>query len=287
MSSFAVVEKARRLLHVKKAGHFGTLDPMATGLLLVGLGHVTKFFDLFLKKEKTYSGLIRLGFATTTFDQEGAPTGEPRPVNLDAIDLTGLTRRFSGPQQQLPPRYSAKKYKGEPMYAYARRGEEPPLKVQQIEVYELKLELRPPDSLFFRIRASSGTYIRSLANDIGEFLDTGGHLAELVRERIGEFTLDMASPLSRIAEAAAAGEAEKLIIPIESLLPEYAKVIVSAGGRRAVTQGMDLKTVDIVKIFPSTDPARFRIFDEAGQLLALAAREPGRQVFRPLMVFPE
>jgi len=287
ISSFATVEKARRLLHVKKAGHFGTLDPMATGLLLIGLGHVTKFFDLFLKKEKTYSGVIRLGYATTTFDQEGEPTCEPRPVALERIDLAALEKRFSGPQEQLPPRYSAKKYRGEPLYAYARRGEEAPIKTQQIVVHEFHLEPRPPDSLFFRIRSSSGTYIRSLANDIGEFLGTGGHLAELVRERVGEYTLDQAHSLPAIAAAAAAGQAEQLVIPIESLLPEFAKVIVSPGGRRAVTQGMDLKPGDILKIYPSTDPARFRIFDETGKLLALATREPGRPVFRPLMVFPE
>ncbi len=286
ISSHDAVARVRRLLGVRKAGHFGTLDPSATGLLLIALGQATRFFDFFVKQDKLYSGLIRFGVATSTYDSEGEALGPPRPVDLAAVDMDALLAGFRGRQLQVPPAFSAKKFKGKPLYTYARRRQ--PVAIEPVEVFihELSARAVAADTLEFRALTSSGTYIRSLAHDLGRKLGCGAFLLELKRERIGRFALQGAVTLEQLAALAAAGRELEAITPIERLLEEYPKMIVNQAGRRCISNGMALKASDVLKIFPAASTDFFRIFDDEGKLLAIAEKEPHNMSFKPYLVIP-
>jgi tRNA pseudouridine55 synthase len=287
ITSHAVVEKIRRLYGTKKAGHFGTLDPQATGVILIALGQATRFFDFYVKQEKLYTGLIRFGFATNTYDSEGEPQGTKQDVDLFRIDLEALLAQFRGAQMQLPPMFSAKKFKGRPLYKYARRNQEVAVKPAAVNIHQLTGRAIDPETLEFSALTSAGTYIRSLAHDLGQKIGVGAFLLELKRERIGAFTLQQARTLGEIEALAAAGNALQAVIPIEMLLGEFPKMIVNPVGRRCICNGMPLKASDVMKIFPGVSNDYFRIFDDAGKLLAIAEKEPQAMSFKSSLVFPE
>ncbi|MBN2345579.1 MAG: tRNA pseudouridine(55) synthase TruB, partial [Candidatus Aminicenantes bacterium] len=213
VSSHDVVARVRRLFHTRKAGHFGTLDPNATGLLLVALGQATRFFDFYVKQDKFYSGLIRFGYATTTYDGEGTPLGTKAAIDLRETDLEALLAGFRGRLLQEPPAFSAKKFKGRPLYTYARRRQ--PVRVPPVEVtiHELSGRVVDGETLEFRARTSSGTYIRSLAHDLGQKLGCGAFLLELKRERIGSFHLEQALTLEQAESLVAAGKTLQAVVP--------------------------------------------------------------------------
>lgn len=287
ISSHDAVARMRRLLRTQKAGHFGTLDPNATGLLLIALGQATRFFDFYVKQDKLYSGRIRFGQATATYDAEGEPVGPRRDVDLAAVDLEDLLAAFRGRLLQVPPAFSAKKFKGKPLYTYARRREPVPLEAAEVFVHELTGRAVAADILEFRALTSSGTYIRSLAHDLGQRLGCGAFLLELRRERIGRFGLEQTVTLEQAAALAAEGRLLQAVIPIEKLLDEYPKMIVSQAGRRCVCNGMALKASDVLKVYPTARRDLFRIFDDEGKLLAIAEKEPHNLSFKPYLVIPE
>lgn len=286
ISSHDAVARVRRLFHTKKAGHFGTLDPNATGLLLIALGQATRFFDFYVKQDKLYSGLIRFGYATRTYDAEGAPLAAKQPVDLGQLDLEALLAGFRGKLLQMPPAFSAKKYKGKPLYTYARRQETVHVAAVEVTIHELTGRAVDAETLEFKALTSSGTYIRSLAHDLGQKAGCGAYLLELKRERIGRFTLGQAKTLDEIATLESAGKALEAVIPIEKLLDEYPKMIVSQAGRRCVCNGMALKASDVLKIFPAASNDFFRIFDDEGKLLAIVEKEPHAMSFKPYLVIP-
>jgi len=192
-TSHDIVQAARRALKERRIGHTGTLDPAATGLLLLCIGKATRLQHYLLAWEKTYRGEIKLGLATTTYDGEGDPLAPEQPVPaLGEETLAALAARFSGALEQLPPPYSAKKAGGRRFYEIARAGEEVPRAPKRVHVHEIALELAAPDRLRFVVTCSSGTYLRSLAHNIGEALGCGGHLAHLRRERIGPWRAEQA-----------------------------------------------------------------------------------------------
>lgn len=287
MTSHDVVDRVRKIFHTRRVGHFGTLDPAASGLLMIGLGHVTKFFDFYQKKNKEYSGLIRFGFATTTYDAEGQPLGEPQAVDLHAVDIPALLAGFVGRQSQLPPVYSAKKVKGRPLYDYARRNEEIEVKPQEVEIFRLEGRVVSADTLWFYTAVTSGTYIRSLAHDIGRTVGCGAHLAELTRERIGEFRVQQAFTLEEIAAHVQRDELPMVVQPIETLLAEFPKLILTAGGCRAAVNGTPIGAADILTVEQGPDREFFRLFDDSGRFLAVAQKDPSRLIFKPYIVFPQ
>ncbi|MEP0774807.1 MAG: tRNA pseudouridine(55) synthase TruB [Acidobacteriota bacterium] len=192
-TSHDVVEAARRALKERRIGHTGTLDPAATGLLVLCVGRATRLQHYLLSWPKTYSGDIRLGWATTTYDVEGEPVGEPAAVPpLDEGTLAALAARFRGEVDQLPPPYSAKKTGGKKFYELARAGEEVPLQPKRVTIHEVTLQRRDAEHIAFEVTCSSGTYLRSLAHDIGQTLGCGGHLATLRRLRIGPWQVSRA-----------------------------------------------------------------------------------------------
>lgn len=292
MTSHTVVDRLRKMLKVKKAGHFGTLDPLAEGLLLIGLGNATKFFNFYIKKKKLYSGKIAFGFATTTYDTEGEPLDDKKEIDLNRIDIPGLLSRFTGPQVQTPPIYSAKKFKGKPLYKYARENKDAGIEVKpvNIEIFSLKGEIVDKETLWFEALTSSGTYIRSLAHDIGRVVGTGAHLAELKREGVGEFHLRDAFTLEALARSVESTGISGVVTPIEALLPEFPRLIVNQGGRAAVLNGQPLLPRDIMKVLTAdgnnNKTENFRLFDDEGKLLAIAQKDPKLMRFKPYLVFP-
>src|SRR6266571_3508942 len=198
MTSHDVVNTIRSGLSVAKAGHLGTLDPMATGVLPVPVGKATRFGRFIPHSPKEYIGEIRFGFSTNTYDREGTPTSEERPLLRTAREIEEAMRSLTGKLSQVPPPFSAKKIGGVPSYKLARKSRSVPIAPVQIEVEQFEmLDLAPP-VMSFRAVCSAGTYVRSLAHDLGQALGCGAHLTGLRRTRAGEFRLDNAVRLEQI-----------------------------------------------------------------------------------------
>ncbi len=195
-TSFDVVRKIRRLIGIKKIGHAGTLDPLATGLLILCTGKFTKKINEYMAREKEYTGTIKLGATTPTYDLESEPENFKDGSHLTQQDVDAAAATFTGEIMQVPPIYSAIKTEGKRAYELARRGKDVELKARQITVSLFETKLDYPN-LDFRIVCSTGTYIRSLAHDIGQKLGCGGYLSSLCRTRIGEFTLDKAMSIEK------------------------------------------------------------------------------------------
>ncbi len=186
-TSFDVVRKIRGLLKIKKVGHAGTLDPLATGLLIVCTGKFTKKINEYMAKEKEYTGTITLGAVTPTYDLESLPEQHKDISFLTETDIRNAVSSYQGEIMQMPPIYSAIKKKGTPLYELARRGEEVELEPRKIIIHSFEItEFRLPE-IDFKVVCSTGTYIRSLAHDIGQHLQCGGYLSRLRRTAIGEF----------------------------------------------------------------------------------------------------
>jgi tRNA pseudouridine55 synthase len=239
-TSHDVVAKVRGLYGQKKVGHTGTLDPSATGLLVVCLGRATRLVEYMTGHEKVYSGTISLGLTTDTDDAEGSPL-ESRPVPaLTAGDLRKLEGRFSGPQQQVPPQFSAVKTGGQRAYAVARRGGVAGLTARTVLIRELSLTMRDNEGIDIRVRCGAGTFIRSLARDIGEELGCGAHLSALRRESAGPFQLESAHTLAAI-ETLAAADRPALLLPPGSGLEEMASLAVSPDVARRLASGLPVE----------------------------------------------
>lgn len=200
LTSHDVVHRARRILGQRSIGHLGTLDPMATGVLPLVIGSFTRLAQFYLSSEKTYEGTIRFGFSTDTYDGEGEPTSTPTIVKLSREELDALAGKFRGPISQTPPPFSAKKIKGVPAYKLARKQKEVRLDPVQVEIKELEMLSIDADRVRFRARVGSGTYMRSVAHDMGQLLGCGAHLESLRRTSVAEFTLDEAHTLDEIEQ---------------------------------------------------------------------------------------
>src|SRR6185295_6126732 len=208
--SHDVVQRVRRILKQKKIGHCGTLDPDATGLLLLTLGTATRLTRFLIRAPKVYEGTVRFGISTDTFDASGRVVSEAPAEAIAALTREAAAEamhRFEGEIRQQPPPYSAKKVQGVKFYELARRGEEVPEEPKDVTVYEfVPLGEIEDGRLPFRLSCSSGTYARGLAQELGTALGIGAHLAVLRRTRIGTFRVDDAVPVSRLEERLAAGE---------------------------------------------------------------------------------
>jgi tRNA pseudouridine55 synthase len=220
MTSHDVVARVRRITGERSVGHLGTLDPMATGVLPLLLGKWTRLAQFFGKLEKSYTGAIRFGFATTTYDAEGEPVGDVRTPVLELDAVRRAAADFAGTIEQMPPAFSAKKIGGRSAHTLARRGEPVALQAVPVMVHEFVIESLTGETARFRLRISAGGYARSLAHDLGQRLGFGGHLAELRRTAAGPFTLEQAISLEGLQAHAAAGELERQMPHPRLILPE-------------------------------------------------------------------
>jgi tRNA pseudouridine55 synthase len=200
ITSHDVVEKFRRRSKIKKVGHTGTLDPLATGLLVLCVGKATRLQAYLMGMEKTYEGTIQFGWATDSLDATGVPAGEATPVDVRHIDFTPLVARFLGEIEQMPPQFSAKKVQGVRAYELARKGEVAALTPKRVTVYEFEITGVTGSTVQFRVRSSAGTYVRSLAHDLGAAAGIPAHLKDLRRTVIGNFRVEQAIAFDRIDE---------------------------------------------------------------------------------------
>ncbi|OQX53762.1 MAG: tRNA pseudouridine(55) synthase TruB [Candidatus Aminicenantes bacterium 4484_214] len=301
LTSHDVVRQIRKILNQKQVGHFGTLDPLATGLLLIAVGKATRFFPYYGKMDKSYFGTIRLGWATSTYDREGQPLTKKVESFPSLQEVTLALQNFRGKIKQVPPLFSAKKLRGQPLYKLAREKKESPEKIRpqpaEIKIYRLQLIDYQPPWLKVEIDCSSGTYIRSLAHDLGQKLGCGAHLENLSRTKIGHLKLSQSFSLDEVTDLARHQEFEKFVIPLEKLLPFFPKIIVNQQEAALLSRGNIVHEKRIVKIFPAEEtfsfhqpslPAKmshvYRAFNLEGQLLGLVKYNPESKSFHAFLV---
>jgi len=225
-SSNAVLQRAKRLLGAVRAGHTGTLDPLASGLLVIALGEATKFSGGMLDADKSYRAQLRLGERTETGDAEGAVVSRAE-VKITRKELLAALDRHRGEIEQLPPQYAAIKYRGRPLYAYARRGEHVPRAARRVAIRRLELEGFEGNTVGLFVECSKGTYIRALAEDIGADLGCGAHLAALQRTSVGPFALREAMTLEAL-ESISPVERRERLLPLEALLQSWPRLTLEA-----------------------------------------------------------
>src|SRR5215469_12603985 len=277
LTSHDVVARARRILHERAVGHLGTLDPMATGVLPLVIGNMTRLARFYLSSEKAYEGVIRFGFATDTYDSQGTPTGEPQECSLALDQLRQLSKRFQGVVEQTPPPFSAKKIQGVPAYKLARKKKDIELKPVKVEIKDLELFGLENSRVHFRARVASGTYIRSLAHDLGKLAGCGAHLESLRRTAVAEFETTDAYTLEQLEIAAQSGEAEALFVHPRQLLPRLPAVTVTDD---IVARIRDGRAVNL----PELSKAReVKVFYGQRDLIAISTRVAGT-LFHPKIV---
>jgi tRNA pseudouridine55 synthase len=236
LSSSQLVSKIKFLFRAKKAGHTGTLDPMATGLLPICLGEATKFSSYLLNADKTYEAIIKLGYKSSTGDVEGEITKQKVDIMPSLAEIKKLLHEFSGTIEQRPPMYSALKYQGKPLYSYARDGIDVPRPKRKVMIHTIELLKYQGNKLKLKIKCSKGTYVRTLAEDIGDQLNIGGYLIELRRINIGNLSIDDAVNIEQI-EKIEDKERVKLLLPTEELLSEYGNIILNSNEESAIKDG--------------------------------------------------
>ncbi|MGB9699362.1 MAG: tRNA pseudouridine(55) synthase TruB [Thermodesulfobacteriota bacterium] len=271
-TSFQVVAYVRQTLSVKKAGHGGTLDPLATGVLPVYLNEGTKLVPFNLDGEKEYLATIRLGQETDTLDAEGKVIAERPNLVIKQEEVESVLEKFRGRIRQIPPFYSALKQGGVPLYRRVRAGEKPFLPEREVEIYKLTLRNFISPTITLEVICSRGTYIRALAADIGRVLGCGAHLVELRRIRAGKFTIDQALSIEEFKQLAKDGTISKRIIPLAAGLDYAGKIMVAEETARKVRQGRLLYLADL----PEADFAwwpkgeRILLFEGPEKPLAIA-----------------
>ena len=239
-TSHDVVAKLRGILHMKKIGHTGTLDPDAEGVLPVALGKATRLVDLITDKEKTYEAVMRLGVVTDTQDMSGTVLSQTAELHVTEEELRAVIESFVGDYMQVPPMYSALKVNGKKLYELAREGKTVERKPRPVHFYEIEiLEIDLP-LVRFRVTCSKGTYIRTLCHDIGEKLGCGAAMETLLRTKVGRFTLDDAITLAQTEEAVKNGTIESKVLGIEEILAEYPRVCCTKEGDRLLANGNPL-----------------------------------------------
>ncbi len=288
-TSHDVVAYTRLLLQIKKVGHLGTLDPLATGLLVLCLGKATRLAKFTSGGDKVYIGVVQLSHSTTTYDLEGEPLGKPTEVKVEKKEVIRVLSGFQGRIKQLPPQFSAKKVAGKPMYRYARQGMTMQMKPVEVEIYDIELLKLFPAQLWLRVRCSAGTYLRSLAHDIGQALGCGGYLSYLRRVRSGSFSLADALPMDQLLRFYQSGNLKEKTIPLEDLFPELPALRVDSRGRGKLLHGMKLSSREFQRESPiSTGKDYYKALDEGGKLVAIGRFiQPGdspEEDFKPEVV---
>lgn len=277
LTSHDVVARVRRIAQEKSVGHLGTLDPMATGVLPLVLGRFTRLAQFYNDADKRYQGTIRFGLATDTYDAEGEPTAPEQIVNLSLEQIRDAAARFTGKIEQFPPAFSAKKIAGVPAYKLARKGQEVSLAPKQVEIKEFQITGWESPLAEFSAWVSSGTYLRTLAHDLGRALGPGAHLSALVRTAVREFTLAEAHTLAELEQEAAADGLDDLFLHPRLVLPEFPAVTAPEESVARIKHGAAVNLPEFSKA------ATVRVFAGQRELLAIAKRVAGT-LFQPKIV---
>lgn len=277
LTSHDVVNRMRRILRERSIGHLGTLDPMATGVLPLVVGNFTRLAQFYLAADKTYEGVIHFGFSTDTYDAEGEATSAAQGVTLSEERVRELASRFQGAFEQVPPPFSAKKIKGVPAYKLARKHEDVQLKAVQVEVKEFTILSAKDDRVSFRAQVGSGTYMRSIAHDMGQALGCGAHLESLRRTAVSEFNIDDAHTLEEVDCANRADDLESICIHPRKFLPQMPSVSATEENAAYIRSGRPVN-------LPELSRAKLvKVFYGQRELIAIASRVAGT-LFHPKIV---
>jgi len=298
-TSHDVVDAVRHLAGFRQVGHLGTLDPLATGVLVLLLGRATRLAQFYSGRRKRYTAGFRFGFATDTYDSDGVAQGPDSAPTLDPDELRKLAADRIGRFEQMPPIFSAKKVQGRPAYEMARKKQAVELKAVEVELFEYRLQEIESSIARFVIECSSGTYIRSLAHEMGQRLGCGAHLAEITRTAVGEFTLDQAIHLEELAQAARAGRFVNCMICLENLLPSFPRINVLPVIEKRVRHGSKFN-IALSQLHSGHSEAapgatseldggepkapRLRVFNQQDKLIAIAQAVVPR-TYQPIVVF--
>jgi tRNA pseudouridine55 synthase len=274
-TSHATVQRVCRALEAKKGGHAGTLDPLASGVLLVALGRATRLLEYLVGHDKTYRARLRLGECRDTLDREGRVLETRAVPDLDRAAVEGALRQFQGRIDQVPPVYSAIKHRGVPLHRRARQGEAVTVPSRRVEIRQIELVAFELPELVVELTCSKGTYVRALARDLGAALETGATLWELVRTRSGPFGLEQAVALSEVERAGIA--AWSAVHAPRCMVQDLPTVVVDEADARTLASGRELHWMGL----GTQDP--LAVFDRSGELVAVARSDGDR--LRPEKVF--
>ena len=277
LTSHDVVNRMRRILEQRSVGHLGTLDPLATGVLPVVFGSLTRLAQFYTASPKTYEGTIRLGFATDTYDAEGEATSAVQPVSASLEGLEQLAQTFLGVIEQTPPPFSAKKVHGVPAYKIARKKKEVKLEPVQVEISEFQITSFEDERATFRARVASGTYMRSVAHDLGKALGCGGHLESLRRTSVAEFAISDAHTLEQLEAGWLAGKGDELCVHPRKLLPEMPSVTATDEVAAHIRSGRAVNLPEFSRA------KQVKVFYGQADLIAIATRVAGT-LFHPKIV---
>ena len=269
LTSHDVVGRVRRILNQPSVGHLGTLDPLATGVLPLVTGNLTRLAQFYTSSEKTYEGVIRFGFATDTYDSDGEPCGPEQTVQVSLEEIRRLGQAFVGLIDQMPPPFSAKKIHGVPAYKLARKHKEVPLKPVQVEIKEFEILSVDGARASFRARVGSGTYMRSVAHDMGQQVGCGAHLESLRRTALGEFDLSQAHTLEELTAAPQMARSEEMFIHPRRLLPQFPCVTASEEIAARIRSGRSVNLPDL------SQSRQVKVFAGQRELIAIATRIAG------------
>ncbi len=292
LTSHDVVARIRKILGLARVGHFGTLDPLATGLLIIGVGIATRLFPVFSKHDKVYAGRMRLGLATDTYDALGRPVTSEIADFPPQRDLLRAMEKFAGTIEQVPPPYSAKKREGKPLYEWARSKKPVELEPHLVTIHSFRLTGYVPPDVDFEVKCSSGTYVRSLAHDLGQSLGCWAHLTALRRTEAGKFNVSSAFSLEKMEKLTARGNVQEFLLPLESIFQEWPKAVLKSKGNEMVQKGKAISFDHFLRIFEPgpketvsvEGEAIFRVFSLEGKFLALARRDKEKQGLVPYLV---
>ena len=271
MTSHDVVSIVRRATGERSVGHLGTLDPMATGVLPLLLGKYTRLAQFFNQAEKQYTGHIRFGFATDSFDADGTPTSEPAPLTKSFAELQQLATHFRGDMDQVPPVFSAKKINGVPAHKLARAGKEVPVKPARIHIHRFELNGLEGDTATFVMHVSAGGYVRSVAQELGQLAGCGAHLSSLRRTQAGPFTLAESITVDDLKRLMPAEIEARLPHP-RTILPQMPSVMVDAQTAGRIRNGMQVNVPDF------SQSERIKLFTGQRDMLAIVRRIAGTLV---------
>lgn len=261
-----VVAKLKGILHQRRIGHSGTLDPMATGLLVVFVGRATRAVEFAEGHDKRYLASLRLGIDTDTQDTSGTVL-ERRPVSVTRDELEAALNNFKGELEQIPPMYSAIKHKGRPLYEIARKGGQVERKARKITVYDISVTGEQEGDYLLDIRCSKGTYVRTLCHDLGQALGCGGCMSSLRRMEAGQFKVENAYKLCRVQDYADMDRAEELLLPVDTLFQQLGSCTVNADQEKRLRCGNEV-VMDIAA-------GDYRVYSAGGEFLMLGHVENG------------
>ena len=285
MTSHDVVDRVRQMAGQRRVGHAGTLDPLATGVLVVCLGQATRVAEFLMDSDKVYRAEIRLGVSTDTHDAEGEVTAIAE-VNVGEEEVRRALASFVGSIQQVPPMYSALKREGTPLHRLARQGITVEREARSVEIHNIELLDWAPPVLTIRVACSPGTYIRALARDLGQKLGCGAHLQSLTRLASGHFTLENAVSLDELAEAFAQGNWQELIHPLDEALLDFEPVVIDAETEQRIRHGQQVQAP------PLAPPKRggieggvCRAYSQTGELIGILRYDAQTGLWQPKKVF--